>query len=523
MKQEDLVRVIEIKKNKETLVINIDDIVLCVADGNNSDIYTTKAVYRTIRLGKGEILNLIKDDKLHHLREVGKYYIINLDAIDSVNTSKRIVKLKNFFGEIKMPATLTNTTKKVYEESGIVISAEAMKKLLLQMEENEREKVLVPMIQPKLTLHYNELNAEHLMASGNEYVDLALPSGTKWSIKNLGVSPKVSDGRAGYYQWNTYFPSKSYDKSSFSPEKSDCVNILWGDNWRMPTLADFKELAENCILTWCISKTGDYGCLVTAKNGNRIFIPAYGMKEGTDKQPQRKNSQGLYWTSDIAKDRKHANVFTFSQDTDDKGNPNDEVLCYSLNSECTLGLCIRPVINKVENETKAKKRILTINNYNQMVEFGLKGENDALNCMSYEPRLSADPEKAMNRIRELCEMINPDLIVGHGTGCFFVHQLNGYDRLLVNPEWYPSEIIPQDDCAEDLGYEQDIIYKFAKMESCQFDHVSKDKLCWLAFSDWYDDIDEFCKHYDSDCVFELSEDEEEYIGVDRLVMAIWGK
>ncbi len=520
MKQEDLKRVIEIKKNKETLLINIDDIVLCVADGNNSDIYTTKAIYRTIRISKGEILDIIKNDKLHHLREVGKYYIMNLDAIDSISASKRTVKLKNYFGKIVMPDTLTKSTKRILDDGGIVISGDAMKALLLQMDDNERRKVLVPLIQPKLTIHYDELNAEHLMASGNEYVDMALPSGTKWSIKNIGTSPRF---RGGYYQWNTYFPSKSYDKGSYLPEKTDCVNILWGDNWRMPTLADFKELEENCILTWCISKTGDYGCLVTAKNGNRIFIPAYGMKKGTEQQPQRKNSQGLYWTSDIAEDRKTASVFTFNQDMDDHGNTNDEVLCYNLHLECPLGLSIRPVINKVENETEAKKRILAINNYDQIVELGFKGENDTLNCMSYEPRLSADPEKAMAQIKELCEKIKPDLILGYGTGCFFVHQLNGYDRLLVNPEWFPSTIIPQDESAEELGYTQDVIDKFAKMESCQFEHIHKDKLCWMAFSEPDDSVDEFCKHYDPDYAFELFDDEEEYMGISRLVMSMWGK
>ncbi len=143
MKQEDLKRVIEIKKNKETVLVNIDDIVLCVADGNNSDIYTTKAIYRTIRLSKGEILDIIKNDKLHHLREVGKYYIMNLDAIDSVNTSKKTVKLKNYFGKIVMPDALTKTTKRILDDGGIVISGDAMKVLLLQMDDNERRKVLV--------------------------------------------------------------------------------------------------------------------------------------------------------------------------------------------------------------------------------------------------------------------------------------------------------------------------------------------------------------------------------------------
>ncbi len=519
MERKELKRQLMIVDKKEQKYINIDDIILCVADGNNSDIYTTKGTYRTIRLKIGEIEQIIKDDKLHNIFRVGKSYLINLDGVESVNTSKSTVNLKKIIDTIKMPPSLTNTNKKLSQNGGIIISSDAMKKLLLAMDAKKRKEVLEPMIQPKLTVHDDDLNAEHLMASGNEYVDLGLPSGTKWSLKNLGTHP---DYYGGYYQWNMYSPSETYDKAGYHPEKRDCVNILWGDNWRMPTLKDFKELEEHCILTWCISKNNDCGCLVTGTNGNRIFIPAYGMKDDKEVNRLRKELNGIYWTSEVSGDNTCATTFSFSRDTDYNGNPTDNVICYDIDMECTLGLCIRPVIDKVENETSAKKRLLIINNCFEAVEMSIRIENRHLNCMSYEPELPVDPEKAMLKIKELCARIAPDLIVGYGTGCFFVHQLNGYDRLLVNPVWYPSTFIPIDDGEEGL-YTQEVIDKFSKMETSQFDHVSKEKRCWIIYNDWNEELKIFCEHYDENDAFELISEDNQWMEVNKVINDMLGR
>ncbi len=521
MKIEDLRRVITIKKKGEFIDINIDDIILCVADGNNSDIYTKKATYKTIRMGLGEIWAKVKDDKLHYLKKVGKYYIMNIDAIDTFNPSKRTIRLKNYVGKIVMPVSDAKTTKKISAEGDISISTDAMIKLMKDLNVKlQKEKQFEPLIRQKLTVSNDQLNSEHLMASGNEYVDMGLPSGTKWSVWNLGTGPS-SNGR--FFQWNSYFPSDSYDLDGYKPAKGDCVNILWGDNWRMSTLKDFEELEKNCLLTWCISDDDVFGCLVTAKNGNRIFFPAYGMMKGKDKDILNKNKDAIYWTSDCSKDDKVAQSFYFNEDLIYNNKPTGEASCISLENKRTLGLCIRPVINEVKNASSKQMKLLVVRNYDFPEEVDFRYKSYTLNCHSYEAVLPNAPQQAMSRLQKICDKMKPDLVLGEGTGCFFVHQLKDYKRLLVDPIWYPSQVLLQDEYAEELEFSKEIIDQFAKMELNQFANVGNIQDCWMGFSEWDDNSDKFCEYYEDKNAYELCEYQNYWTNVNQLIMKIWGR
>ena len=145
--------------------------------------------------------------------------------------------------------------------------------------------------------------------SGHEYVDLGLPSGTKWAICNVGAT-RIQD-HGGYYAWGETKVKSSYDWSTYkwsddeegyvmtkyfnkndilAPE-DDVAQVKWGGNWRMPTLGELQELSDNC--TWTLTNiSGVNGYKVTSKtNGNSIFLPAAGLREdaGCD-----------YWTSSLS-------------------------------------------------------------------------------------------------------------------------------------------------------------------------------------------------------------------------------
>lgn len=95
-----------------------------------------------------------------------------------------------------------------------------------------------------------------------DYVDLGLPSGTLWRVKNE---------KGMYYSWIEA-------KSQF------------GD--KLPTKEQFAELKAFCTWEW-IGK----GYKVTGDNGNSIVLPAAGYKSCYD-SIDNINSQGRYWTSD---------------------------------------------------------------------------------------------------------------------------------------------------------------------------------------------------------------------------------
>ena len=118
----------------------------------------------------------------------------------------------------------------------------------------------------------------------HEYVDLGLPSGTKWATCNVGANAPEEYGN--YYAWGeistktTYTEnnSKTYGENisdiSGNPDY-DAATANWGDEWRMPTYAEMKELDEKCSWTWTTEK-GVNGFKVTGPNGNSIFLPAAG-------------------------------------------------------------------------------------------------------------------------------------------------------------------------------------------------------------------------------------------------------
>lgn len=170
-----------------------------------------------------------------------------------------------------------------------------------------------------------------------EAVDLGLPSGLKWASFNLGATkpeefgdyyawgetePYYSsqdpltwkEGKTGYnwasYKWcmgskNTmtkYCSNSKYGYNGFTDTKTvleledDAAHVNLGSGWRMPTDAEWTELRNNCMWTWT-TQNGVYGWLVTASNGNSIFLPAAGLRLGTKRY--RVGSYTYYWSSSL--------------------------------------------------------------------------------------------------------------------------------------------------------------------------------------------------------------------------------
>lgn len=120
-----------------------------------------------------------------------------------------------------------------------------------------------------------------------------------WASCNLGASSPQESG--GYYAWGEVEEKNEYCLENYlhigvaifeiSGTKYDVVNKKLGENYRIPTRQEFKELMDEC--TWVNYEfSGVKGQLVTGKNGNSIFIPGVGIKQGLENS--RVNS---YWTS----------------------------------------------------------------------------------------------------------------------------------------------------------------------------------------------------------------------------------
>ncbi|MDE6553032.1 MAG: hypothetical protein K2K98_08760 [Muribaculaceae bacterium] len=154
--------------------------------------------------------------------------------------------------------------------------------------------------------------------NGHKWVDLGLPSGTRWATCNVGAEKPEESGE--YYAWGETEPKEEYiDINSLTHRKDttwlinngiigkdgkltkehDIATIEWGEPWRMPTDEEFEELIVEC--DWKFTDyQGTMGYLVTGPNSEKIFIVAAAFKQGST--AEYTNDYGDYWSSTVVPD-----------------------------------------------------------------------------------------------------------------------------------------------------------------------------------------------------------------------------
>lgn len=159
--------------------------------------------------------------------------------------------------------------------------------------------------------------------NGHEWVDLGLPSGTKWATCNIGANSSENHGE--FFAWGetTNILDKKSPKNNTRDKwmsgiggstKYDAATANWGEGWKMPTKKDFEELKEHCTWEW-ITLGRAKGCKVTSKiNGNYIFLPATGYlpKNYSYSHPNGLYKLTRYWASTPSKDTYNINADAFN-------------------------------------------------------------------------------------------------------------------------------------------------------------------------------------------------------------------
>lgn len=147
-------------------------------------------------------------------------------------------------------------------------------------------------------LRFEKVLLTDTIINGHLFVDLGLPSGTKWAAENLGTDSIDTVGH--YYAWgevatkSSFYTSSapSYNKrfsalyeagiigeDSVLTAEHDAATAIWGEGCRMPTKEDFQELIDNCTFNLNLEAKG-YD--VVGKNGKSIFLPFAGNIFKTD-------------------------------------------------------------------------------------------------------------------------------------------------------------------------------------------------------------------------------------------------
>lgn len=150
---------------------------------------------------------------------------------------------------------------------------------------------------------------------GHEYVDLGLPSGTKWATLNLGGEENSLAN--DYYSWGETETKMLYSLDSYQwaegypstheviQEKDDVAHVKWGGKWRLPTKEEFAELEDTINnTTWTQSPIkGRVSWIVKSKrNGQSIRLTAFGYRKN-DKVEQ--DTIGFYLGATIGTSQKN--------------------------------------------------------------------------------------------------------------------------------------------------------------------------------------------------------------------------
>lgn len=155
-----------------------------------------------------------------------------------------------------------------------------------------------------------------------EHVDLGLPSGILWAKCNIGADTETDAGL--YFQWgdtrgytadqvrvDTIFDWAHYKfgtrdnltkynstdgLTTLQPE-DDAAYTNMGEDWKVPTEVQYKELKENTTSAWVdnYNNTGVSGRLFAGTNGNTLFLPAVGA--ASSNVVYGISLYGLYWSA----------------------------------------------------------------------------------------------------------------------------------------------------------------------------------------------------------------------------------
>lgn len=191
--------------------------------------------------------------------------------------------------------------------------------------------------------------------NGHGYIDLGLPSGTKWASSNVGASSPEDYGL--YLAWGELYPKSIYTKQNSKTygvkmndisgnPKYDAANFNFGGSWRIPTKDEFAELIKWC--KWTKTKYNNVvGYIVMGANAKSIFLPFGGIMLDDSIDNSIKYNEGCYWTStpytqdspNSAPDDNDLAWYVFI-------NADGPTLFYGNYMHCRgLGLNVRPVCN----------------------------------------------------------------------------------------------------------------------------------------------------------------------------------
>jgi hypothetical protein len=166
---------------------------------------------------------------------------------------------------------------------------------------------------------YGETKTFTTAKQNMEYVDLGLS--VMWAKSNIGADTESESGTLfGYGDQTAMLAStkpEDYPATDIAGTVNDIIYHLSLDaespmKSQMPAHSQIAELVNNTTREWT-TVDGVEGMRFTAQNGNSIFLPAAGYRDG---EAMLSDAMGYYWSGSVSSvNNEYANTLTFNSST----------------------------------------------------------------------------------------------------------------------------------------------------------------------------------------------------------------
>ena len=143
----------------------------------------------------------------------------------------------------------------------------------------------------KIDVMLNKSYTQTGIINGHNWVDLGLPSGTKWATCNIDADNPYASG--SFYAWAETRKKREYTPENYNADSNnmilngnnDVAHLFYGTGWSVPSCEDWRELLLYCDIEYNEQRNAIY---VKSPNGQFIVLP----------MTQNSEMDGIaYWTN----------------------------------------------------------------------------------------------------------------------------------------------------------------------------------------------------------------------------------
>lgn len=234
--------------------------------------------------------------------------------------------------------------------------------------------------------------------NGHQWVDLGLPSGTKWATCNVGTT-KIH-GVGTRVAWGEIAPKKLYSPetcqyndtlmpSIYGDPQYDLATAQWGEGWYTPTLQQWNELIEYCDWNYVMINAVHGVIFTSRKTYNTIFLPSTGYTDDQNYKLKYTTYNQAYWSSTgLRNDGAHTYIANYEQG-------------YMSTSYRYVGRCVRAVCGTGAVAEAVQDVAAVVEGIQAAVEHDVTTLKEDTTTVQQEPKTKKNKKSAQETIKDV--------------------------------------------------------------------------------------------------------------------------